>query len=68
VSFRSNIRSNSPAWLQKWTALVLRIINEEYDLFLKELLDAEKKKLLKKSKDEINNEEKLEVAYLKCMA
>jgi len=47
---------------------VLRIINEEYDLFLKELLDAEKKKLLKKSKDEINNEEKLEVAYLKCMA
>ncbi|KAL4503070.1 hypothetical protein ABPG72_014299 [Tetrahymena utriculariae] len=71
-SFRSNIRENSPKWLQKWAALVLRIINQEYDLFLEELVEAEKKKvqkeesLLNLTQEQIN--QKIDLPYLKYLA
>ncbi|KAL4455403.1 hypothetical protein ABPG74_012555 [Tetrahymena malaccensis] len=71
-SFRSNIRENSPKWLQKWAALVLRIINQEYDLFLEELVDAEKKKvqkeesLLNLTQEQVN--QKIDLPYLKYLA
>ncbi|EAS04619.2 SET domain protein (macronuclear) [Tetrahymena thermophila SB210] len=71
-SFRSNIRENSPKWLQKWAALVLRIINQEYDLFLEELVEAEKKKVQKEeslvnlTQEQIN--QKIDLPYLKYLA
>lgn len=62
-SFRSNIRSDSPKWLQKWCALVLRVIDEEHCIFLEELIQTERKKITKDS-----SSVEIDLSYLKCLA
>ncbi|EGR33923.1 SET domain protein, partial [Ichthyophthirius multifiliis] len=41
-SFRSNIKQGCPIWLLKWICQSLRIINQEYNIFLQELRNKNK--------------------------